>query len=185
MKLLGLLLTSIFALSLSLTAIAQDYGVFGGFNSSEFDSSRSWDREFGIELGATANIELQNRLSLRTGAGIVQKNSSAKTPAGKQELSVTYIEIPGTLFFAATSTIGFFGGLNLDLKVADDCDFNGGSCDPDTETIVINLPLGARFNIQDDHNIEPILELGVTDIADDVKLGNTLSIRYIYMFGKR
>ena len=175
----------LFVALFSLTSNAQDYGVFGGFNSSEFDSSVSWDREFGIEVGATANIGLQDNLSIRTGAGIVTKSSTSKNFGSKTELSMTYLEIPATLFYAATETIGFFGGLNLDLKIADDCEVGGRDCDPDTETIVINLPLGARFNIQDEHNIEPILELGVTDLADDVKLGNSLSIRYIYMFGKQ
>lgn len=171
-------------LLVSSTSFAQSYGVFGGFNSSVYDNDvADFDREFGLELGFEALLTIQSGLIFRTGAGIVGKNSSAESAGLRGEFGLTYLQFPATVMFVATSTVSIFGGLNLNLLISDHCELNGVSCSiQETETLMISLPLGARFHLQGPHYIEPIIEFGMTDAMGDTKVSNSIAGRYVYMF---
>lgn len=163
------------AITFSSAAQADQLSLFGGLNSTEFDGAGSWDRDFGLELGASYVAPLQGNLSLRSGAGIVQKNSELNAGAFSRDVEFLMLEIPATLMYKLNQKLQIFGGLNLDITLADD--------GTQSESFAVNLPLGGRYNIQGPHSVEAILELGVTDIMDaDVKIGNSLSFRYLYDF---
>jgi hypothetical protein len=151
---------------------------FVGLNNSEYTGDGSWDRDFGVELGAGYLMPINGSLFLRTGLGLVQRNSET----GSTSVKYLYAEIPLTLMFQVQPNIGIFGGFNFDVKM----NSSPGSVSGE-ETIVVNLPLGARFTLEGPHSIEAILEFGVTDMADSAaggkyKLGNSLAGRYVYTF---
>lgn len=171
---------TVLLLTLGLQAQAQinngQLSGFVGINNSEYDEG-NWDRDFGVELGASYVMPLANSLSLRSGAGLVQKNSEL----GSTSVKYLYLEIPLTLMFQANAELAFFGGFNFDMKLN-----SSPSSVTNEEFIVVNLPLGARYNLQGPHSIEGILEFGITDMATppagDYKLANSLSFRYLYTF---
>lgn len=179
-----LILSLSLALLAPLAASANSFGVFGGLNSNEFKSSgNSWDREFGFEFGMSAIIPLQGQLFFRTGAGFLQKNSTLKAGGNAYDFNMTYLQIPATLMYDLTPQVGLYSGLNIDLKINDECETSGGSCTVGgAKTIVMNLPIGARYNLAGSHYIEGDLELGLTDLARSTKLSNALAARYVYMF---
>ena len=173
MKLLIALMALVFT---ATSAHAEEQlSLFGGLNTTEFDGGGNWDRKFGFEFGATYISPLQGNLSLRTGAGIVQKNSEFSVTGFSRDVDFMFLEIPATLMFTVNNQWNLFGGLNLDITLADD----GAK----SESFALNLPLGARCHLKGPHSLEAILELGITDIIDsDVKIGNSLSFRYLYDF---
>ena len=163
----------------TLSAQAQTWGVFGGVNSTIYEASGvDFDRDFGLELGVTVVHMYQTSWGLRTGAGFVGKNSSR----GSTELGLSYLEIPATLLFRASPKVQLFGGLNLNLNLSDHCEVDGAACSWNAESLVVNLPLGARIGLEGPHFIEPIVEFGITDVANTTQIGNSLSVRYIYLF---
>lgn len=168
-------LVSLMIVLTSLSAHADKLSLFGGLNSTEFDGGGNWDREFGYEFGASYVKNFQPKFALRTGGGIVKKQSEFDAVGGSTDVEYLFLEIPATLMFAVTSQFHVFGGFNLDITLADD--------GTRSESFALNLPLGVRYNIEGPHSIEGIFEFGITDIAkSDVKIGNSLSVRYLYDF---
>lgn len=171
------------ALCFSWTGAAQTFGVFGGINSTVYEDGRGTDysRDFGLEAGITALYQFQQNLGLRTGAGFVGKNSSLSS----RDYSLIYLEVPATLMFRASPSVQLFGGLNLDFNISKKCvAAGGGSCGVNANSVVVNLPLGARVRAKGPHYVEPILEFGLTDIASGVEMGNSFSVRYVYLFSR-
>lgn len=165
------------------SAQATQWGAFGGFNMSEYDGDNvSYDKELGLEVGATAHIDMGG-LVFRTGAGYVQKNSSVEVLGTNVDFSLSYLEVPVTALFWINDTVGIFGGLNFDLNIGDDCEITGGTCTmTDPDSLVYNLSLGGHFKVSDMSRIEAQFELGLSDIATDTKLGNSIGARYVHMF---
>ncbi len=163
----------------ALTADAQTWGVFGGVNSTIYHATGvDFERDFGLEAGVTVLNMFRPSFGLRTGAGFVGKNSSS----GSREYGLTYLEIPVTLLFRAGNKVQLFGGLNVNLNLADKCEVDGGACAVNAESLVMNLPIGARIGIEGPHYIEPIVEFGLTDVEGSAQIGNSLSVRYVYLF---
>jgi hypothetical protein len=163
---------------IGFSAQAQQWSGYVGLNNSEYSGDGSWDRDFGIEIGAGYLLPITGSLFLRTGAGVVQKNSES----GSTSVKYTYIELPLTLMVQAQPNLSFFGGFNFDIKFASSPSSVSGE-----EFIVVNLPLGARYNLNGPHSIEGMLEFGITDMANSnsggkYKLGNSLVARYVYSF---
>jgi hypothetical protein len=173
------ILLAILVSGLSLTANADQWGAYGGLNTTEYDGSASFDREIGLEAGATYHYDMGNMI-VRTGAGYVQKNSSV----GPADFELSYIEIPATGLWFLNDAVGIIGGANVDVKVGDDCSVSGGSCSVnDAESLVLNLVGGAHYKVNDVSRIEGLLEfVGLTDVATDTEIGNSLSARYVHMF---
>lgn len=165
-------------------AQARQLGVFGGFNSTEFDSSASWDRELGFEGGMTAHFDVNSEFIFRTGAGFVQKNSSTTLFGTTTDIEFLYLEIPVTVLYYFNDMVGMIGGLNFDFKFTDDCSRAGSNCTvTDPESLVFNLVLGAHIKFNENSRFEPLLEIvGLSDVARDTKISNSLSFRYVYMF---
>lgn len=163
---------------------AGQYGFFGGLNSTEFDSDASWDRELGFEGGVTAHFDIQDKFLLRTGAGFVQKKSSTQVLGSSIDLEFSYLEVPVTVLYDINDSVGLIGGLNFDIKLSDSCGSSVlTSCSVlDAESLVFNLVLGAHIKLSEESRIEPLIEiLGLSDVASGTKIGNSLSLRYIYM----
>lgn len=155
-----------------------------GVNLTEWDGDNvSYDPEVGFEAGLTAIVPFQGRVALRTGAAYVQKKTSADQTGGKFKGQFDYIEVPITALYSLNDATGIFGGANLDLKVADDCELGGASCTMEKdESFVYNLVVGGRFDVAKPSAIEAFYELGIADIAKDNKIGSSIGLRYVYMF---
>lgn len=167
-------LLAITLLFFGLNANAEIVGVFVGFNNTEFDGPGDWDREFSWEFGTAYDIPIQNNFTFRTGAGIVQKASEADVINKKIEF--VFLEVPATVMYRFNKYIAIFGGLNLDITLADD----GAK----SEAFALNIiPAGARFSWAPNHGMETFFEFGLTDIAEvDTKIGNSIAVRYRYEF---
>lgn len=168
----------LFALCLSLivpNASAAQLAGYVGLNSTEFAGTGNWDREFGVDFGVLYLTPLKQNIFLRTGAGIAQRNSEI----GPIGVDFLLLEVPATVLFHLNNSVSLFGGLTFNL-VLDDDDVRGG------RSFVVNLPIGARFQMGGPHAIEAFLELGVTDLASsgsvDIHVGNAIGAKYVYTF---
>lgn len=169
---------SLLVLSLIGFSAQAQWSGFVGLNNSQYTGDGSWDRDFGVEIGAGYLLPITGSVSLRTGAGLVQKNSEI----GSTSVKYSYIEVPLTMMFQVQPDLSLFGGFNFDIKVNSSPSSVSGE-----ESIVVNLPLGARYTLNGPHALEGMLEFGVTDMADSAaggkyKLGNSFVGRYVYSF---
>lgn len=158
-------------------------GFFAGLNSTVYDADNvSFNRAFGFEGGFQAFIPLSGMLSFRTGAGLVQRNSSLDTNGSDIDVTFLFLELPATLYFEAGDSFGFFGGLNFDLKLSGDCSGGGTtSCSPkEPKTLAFNFVVGPRINLGGPHNIEIPLEIGMSEIFKETKISNSFAVRYAF-----
>lgn len=173
------------ALVMGSAAQAQEFGLFGGINSSVFKTSGlSWKRKIGIGVGGQYFHTINENMVFRTGAGFVQKSSEVTDSGTTLETSFSYLEIPATLLFNINEIVGLIAGFNFDLKMADSCTISGSSnCTlNDAKSFTYSATFGGRFHVQDMHYIEALFELGLADINKNVKLDNSLAVQYAYKF---
>lgn len=179
---LGQKIIIFFLCVLSWNTYALQWGGFLGFNYTEFESTVSWDHKLGLELGAVATHMITNNLFFRSGLGYVQKNSSTKAVSSGANIELTYLEIPVTILFKFADPVSLIGGINVHLKLSNEC--GGVSCGSiEPESYVANMMIGASFKTKDGKQIETLIEMdGLTDIARNITIGTSLSVRYVYMF---
>lgn len=178
-----LLLTVLATVGIATSAAAQDikWGGFAGLNMNEFDTdSASFDAEMGFEFGAQAHIDWMG-WTWRTGAGLVQRNSSIEAAGSTTDYEVMYLQVPATLLWSVNEMWHLFGGLALNLAVSDD--LPDGT---DAESMVLTLPIGVQFAINDMHRVEAQYELGLGDVLDasgtTADLASAMGVRYVYMW---
>jgi hypothetical protein len=174
MKILSLFVVALMSFSVHAKNKHKD-GVFGLINYSEFEQDGvSYDNDFGFGMGWTRYYDMNPNFTFRTGAGLVGKNSVLEGTPDKQ-VDILYLEIPLTGLFMLSPQAGLFGGLNMNLKQM-------ASESADFERFVFTLVLGGHFIAGKNSVIEPYLELGIQDIADETELKNSLGLKYVYFY---
>lgn len=172
MRILVALLT---AFGIAFTANAQDYrlGTFGEVNMNEYDADGAdSDLELGFGVGAHVEADWMN-LNWRSGVGLLQRNSTVTDT----DFEVMYLQVPLTLIFEFNNFVRPFAGLAANLNINDDVPTG-----VDADTFMFTIPLGVHFHVSEQHRVEAIYDLGMTEVADDVDLGTSLAARYVYMF---
>ena len=176
----------------SLTALAETkLGIMGSllYNTSETDSfagSNNVDEESELSLGAgvRALMGIKDQLYFRSGASIVQKEWSYTVGNSSADLSMLYLSIPATLYWKASNQVGFFGGLNIQSKLSDDCEgsgaLSGRNCKiPNQKGIVLPAVLGFDFAFTDVFSMEISYEYAMMDTAKDIKVSSGV-VSFIY-----
>lgn len=178
-----LLLTVLATVGIATSAAAQDvkWGGFAGINMNEFDTdAASFDAEMGIEVGAQAIVDWMG-WTWRTGAGLVQRNSSIESGGTTTDYEVMYLQVPATVLWGINDMWNVFGGLALNLAVSDDLPTG-----TDAESMLLTLPIGVHVAINDMHRVEAAYELGLGDVLDasgtTADLGSAMGVRYVYMW---
>lgn len=183
---------SLFISAASANALEITHGIFGGLSFSKFKTDgidEDYDVDAGAEVGYSILLPFSDGFAVRTGAGLVTKNSTVDTGLlsnGDRSIKMTYLEIPVTAYIPFGEIVSGIAGINLDVKLADDCEQDfGGSCSVnDDKSLVTTGVFGARFKLggSGQHNLEALLEFGITDMYKDTKLEFGHSARYVYNF---
>jgi len=160
-------------------------------NLPETERSNQFDEKskFGFGLGMRALIPLTNGLSLRTGAGLIQKKFSYQIESGAQngkaDVSLVYLNIPATLYLSGLDErIAIFAGTALNAKLDDDCNGSGAfnACrGVNDRDLILPIILGFDFIFTDSISMELSYEYGIMETVKDVRV-NSAIISLIYNF---
>jgi opacity protein-like surface antigen len=134
------------------------------------------DSDSGFGIGVRALLPLNDRLYLRTGAGLVKKNISYSVGGSDADVSFTYLNIPATLYLGGEK-VGLFGGTALNARMNDSCDGNGvfSSCDvKDAKTLVLPAIIGFDFNVSQHVSMEFSYEYGLMEAAEKIKVSSAV-----------
>ena len=189
-----LILAILFLVSFGAQADSK-MGLMGSllFNTVDIDgpaSSTLEDKsEIGFGVGMRALLTLNDRLYLRTGAGIVKKAFSLETDtpaAGNIDVSLIYLNIPATLYLKASPQVGIFAGTAINAKLSDDVSSSGSLSGldkdaKDTESMVFPAILGFDFMFNDQISLELSSEYGLMEPAKDLKV-SSLVTSLVYNF---
>lgn len=192
---------------LMTSAIAQAdsrIGVMGSYvwNNPENDKFEDIDGSetesrgtFGVGVRALAGIN--DQFFVRTGAGIIQKKAQFEfsNPAvvdGDVEYSVTYLNIPATLYMKAAPTFGIFFGTALQAKLSDSCKGSttpsGGSSTKcrvqDASSVVLPAILGFDWAVSENISLELSYEHALMNAVKDTKIHSALA-SIVYNFDQQ
>ncbi|HXH29193.1 MAG TPA: outer membrane beta-barrel protein [Bacteriovoracaceae bacterium] len=163
------------------------------FNTVEIDgqnpSKLEENSEIGFGIGMRALLTLNDRLYLRTGAGIVKKAFGLETSTGPQgdiDVSIIYLNIPATLYLKASPQVGIFAGTAINAKLSDDVEGGGSLANAtddanDTESMVFPAILGFEFMFNEQISLELSYEYGIMESAKDLKV-SSLVTSLVYNF---
>ena len=101
---------------------------------------------------------------------------------GDLEASITYLNIPLTLYWKASPKVGLFGGSALNAKLSDDCEASGDFEDctlKDPESLVLPLILGFDFSFADRFGIEASYEYALMDAVEATKVSSAV-VSFLY-----
>ena len=136
----------------------------------------------GLGLGMRALMGLQDQLNFRSGASIIQKKFGYQTDSSgtksDNDFSLVYLNIPLTLYWRASSQVGFFGGSALNAKLSDDCNASGSAntCTKNkVKPIVFPAIVGFDFSFTKKLGMELSYEYGMTDTAKDLKVHSAVA----------
>lgn len=140
------------------------------------------EASFGV--GMRALMGIKDQLHFRSGAGIVQKKISIDYNDGTFDTDATvtntYLNIPLTLYWRASSQVGFFGGTSLYALLCDD--FKGDTAfadDADTETLVLPVVLGFDFSFTEKMSLELSYEYAIMETSQYLKV-NSAVLSFVY-----
>lgn len=162
-------LSALVALFLMIPTAKADlkYAIEAGVRqqSGDTDSSASTSSQTGLQFGATANIQMKDKLHLRTGMLYTQRNLTVDTtPNNKVELS--YLDIPVTLMYMFEEYAGVFLGVNLSLNL--DKKASEGSV-TGLKSEMLPLVFGASFKFHPDFGVSIYYESASGKVADGLK----------------
>lgn len=166
MKSLFTLCAVLFAVTAS-AANYTDMALEVGFRSQNGDvTGASTNAKAGYQVGLTAAFPVADQWSVRTGILYTQKNVETSVLTVKQDLKFTYAEIPVTALFKFADYGGIYGGLNLSLKLDDDC----GTTDcTGVKSFTTPLVIGAAFKFAPQLGGSVYIESLSGEVADNVK----------------
>lgn len=159
------------------------------YNTSETDSLdgvSGIDEEPGVGfgIGMRALMGINDQLHFRSGAGLVQRNFSYETTGSDSEeieVSLTYLVVPLTLYWKASTQVGFFAGTALNAKLDDDCDASFSCNLTDDETLVFPAIIGFDFSFTEKLGMEVSYEHALTEAARNLKV-NSAVVSLLYHF---
>ncbi len=159
------------------------------YNTAEIDSAGDPDvnAELGYGLGMRALLRLNDRLFLRTGAGIIKKAFSIDLEVSPgitetTDVSFLYLNIPATLYLKASPQVGIFAGTAIQPKLDDDCEVDGGTCKVESaKSMVLPAILGFDFSFNEQFGIEFSYEYGIMESSKDTKV-SSLVTSLVYNF---
>lgn len=178
-----LLTTSIFA--------ETKLGVMGSvlYNVPRFDDMSGYSdvnekSEVSYGIGMRALMGIKDQLHFRSGAGLVQKKISVDFNDGLGDSDATftntYLNIPLTLYWKASSQVGFFGGTSLYALLSDDFKGSTEFADrADTAILVFPVVLGFDFSFTEKFSLEISYEYGIMESSEDLKISSAIA-SFIY-----
>ncbi|MCB9026938.1 MAG: hypothetical protein H6625_11505 [Bdellovibrionaceae bacterium] len=183
-----ILLVAMPLLLMSFTAQAYEMGLTGGVVTTALDESNSkpeLDGKAGYQLGVLGFIDVVEDSFFRTGAIVSNRKFDADlTATVSLDAELMSLEVPITYLMMFSDYAGLFGGLKLGLNLSDKCSVSDASfkCDMDPESIFYAANVGGHFRFVPDFGIEVEYNLGLSDMAKDYKLKNSLGVGIFYLF---
>ena len=136
----------------------------------------------GFGIGMRALLGLKDQLHFRSGASLVQKRfayeSTALAQKTNHDFNLIYLNLPLTLYWKASSQVGFFGGTALNAKLSDDCQTSGAgnSCTQNkVRAVVFPAIVGFDFSFTEKIGLELSYEYGMTETAKDLKVHSAIA----------
>jgi hypothetical protein len=155
------------------------------YNVPRFDDMSGYSNvneksEMSFGLGMRALMGIKDQLHFRSGAGFVQKKISVNFERSGFDSDATftntYLNIPLTLYWKASSQVGFFGGTSLYALLSDD--FNGDTdfADrADTAILVLPIVLGFDFSFTEKLSLEISYEYGIMESSENLKTSSAVA----------
>jgi hypothetical protein len=102
--------------------------------------------------------------------------------ANDQEISLSYIDVPVTALFNVNDYFGVFAGAVAGLKVSDDCEVAGASCEVQgVESLYLAGTVGLRAVFGPNWAGEFSYEMGLTEVADNTDVNSmSLNVQFLY-----
>lgn len=174
--------------------LAYEVGIIAGIRQTDVEldtSDADTSSGTGLQAGVLGLMEVGNGWNVRAGGIYSTRSFDVKVGDLKDEVTLTYLDVPLTVMYLVNETFGFFGGLNLGLQVGDDCDQSGsgsGNCDygDDATGVIYSLQLGGQFRFVPNMGLELTYDLGMSDVweGDDVTLekASGVAANFLYLF---
>ena len=165
MKSLLTLCAVLFAVTVS-AANYTDMAIEVGFRSQNGDvTGGETNAKVGYQVGVTAAFPVADMWSIRSGLLYTQKNVELEgTP--NQDLKFTYAEVPVTALYKFADYGGVYAGINLSMKLDDDC---GTAFCKGVKSLTTPIVVGAAFKFAPQLGGSVYLESLSGEVADDVK----------------
>jgi hypothetical protein len=172
----------IFGMLLSLQVNAYQMGAVLGYrlnDASAVSSGVSVDGNGAFQVGALAYIPILGKIELRTGVLYVQRYFEVKSGASTNDAKLAYAELPITAMYRFMEYGGLFAGVNLGLKIADDC---GGVDCSGLKSSVLPITFGAHFMAAPQVAVEVFYEMVSSNLYDELKDASALGVNAIVTF---
>ena len=169
-------------------ANAYEMGLTGGMQSTKFKADTAGsdvDGVAGYYAGILGFIEAGDDSYFRTGVFLSQRKFESDLGANSTlEGTLTSLDIPLTYMFMFSEYAGVYGGLKLGLNMSDDCSISNSAatCDADAESLYYAADVGGHFRFVPNFGLEVDFNMGLSDIAKDVKLETALAVGLFYLF---
>lgn len=172
------------ALLLSAPAYAQEFGALIGVHQTDADadtSGVSTDGKLNFKAGLAARFELMPNSWFRTGVLYNQRHFDASVPGVDGEVNFDYLDIPALYQYNVNEMFGLFGGLVVAVNINDDVKPSGGA-DPDAETLVPLISLGASLMFDDMIGFDFYYERGLGGFSEGFENFSTFGANFLYWF---
>jgi Outer membrane protein beta-barrel domain len=187
------IISLVFAVLLSGTAMAQEYGLALGFHQTtatleSTGATGSVSGKLGFEGGLQVAFELIPNLRFRTGAMYNQRQFDYKIPSvGTLQFNYAYLDIPVGVQYGFNEMVSVFGGMIVGVKASDSTKTptSVGALDVDMKTLYPLLNAGVNLLFDDMIGFDFFLERGVGSFAtyptdNNLKDYTSFGMRFIY-----
>jgi hypothetical protein len=160
MKSLKILLFSVFAVAVSMTANAQSFGIRAGANISDISGNGlNTDAKTGLYVGVYKEIPLvKSLLFIQPELQYSQEGFSTNT----DDVKIDYLTVPILAKVYAVKMLSFETGPQFGFVVSDNVDFT------DVNTFVPSWAFGASFNLPLGLSINARYISGLNDTFDNI-----------------
>ncbi|MGE3682740.1 MAG: outer membrane beta-barrel protein [Bdellovibrionales bacterium] len=181
------ILMVICGLLISAPAWAQEYGALVGVHQTDAETSAtgaSIDGKLNFKGGLAVAFELMENSRFRTGVIYNRRHIEVEAASLTTEYNFSYLDIPALYQHSFNEMFGLFGGLVIGVNVSDDVEAPSGTtaADPDAETMIPLLTVGANLMFDDMIGFDFYYERGMGDIAEDLENYSTFGANFLYWF---
>jgi len=166
-------------LTISGTALAQEFGFTGGFHNSsasEKNGSGSISSEIGYKLGLALKFPMVDQLNFKT--GLIYSYRPFEYSGTSVKAKFAYLDIPVLVEYKFNDMVGVFGGLVMGIKVSDK--ISTGATPTGMEDIIPLAQVGVSFLFDDLYGFDIYAERGLGDIYDGAKDYTSFGANFVF-----
>jgi hypothetical protein len=165
---------------------AQKVGIALGTSQTniETDTGVEAQSEGGLLGGALFYNNFGDTMLQRIGVLYAQKNFSMTSASVKNNVNLSYLQVPLTIGFVMNPNFSFFGGVALNLNVGKSCSY-GNSSSACTVKGVKSADFGLNFGINltfmDEFGLEIFYDRTTGKIMDGTTGASTVGVNLLYL----